>query len=109
MLLLLTIIIIVSPVNGPALQLGIIWYIIVIINIYYLILVVDEAHDLYLWKLKFWKDTHNGQDYECRNKLEDEQFENINVNQINQFYRTNLQYCGSNLNGNYKNFWNYNI
>ena len=55
---------------------------------------------MYLWKLRYWKDTHNGQEYECRNKLEDEQFENITVNQINQYYLTNLNYCRNNLNGN---------
>jgi hypothetical protein len=49
-----------------------------------------------LKKLQYWKETHNGEDFENRNVLESTQFINISVVEVEQFFEAKQLYSKNN-------------
>ena len=47
-------------------------------------------------KLQYWKETHNGEDFENRNVLESTQFKNISVVEVEQFFEGKQLYSKNN-------------
>ena len=47
-------------------------------------------------KLQYWKETHNGEDFENRNVLESTQFKNISVVEVEQFFEAKQLYSKNN-------------
>jgi len=49
-----------------------------------------------LKKLQYWKETHNGEEFENRNNLELTQFNNISVEEVEQFFEAKQMYSKNN-------------
>ena len=49
-------------------------------------------------KLQYWKETHNGEHFINRNVPELTEFNNISVEEVEQFFKAKQLYCKNNAN-----------
>jgi hypothetical protein len=53
-----------------------------------------------LKKLQYWRETHNGEDFQNRNVPELTQFNNISVKEVEKFFKAKQLYSKNNANNN---------